>query len=124
MMQAEMPTHPSLFMFMNRLQSSVISNGLAIVAQSQSGRVKLRKQNDRVREALLEKAKHLEREYLEGLKTATDVLRAAACHYDDDKVVEVFSAFADSLEVQEVNQGDKIFLMCLNSVKVTLSDSY
>lgn len=63
--------------------------------------------NDRVRQSLLEKAEALEKEYMAGTKTATDVLRAAACHYDDEKVVEVFSAFADSLVVKELNRGEK-----------------
>lgn len=120
-LSAELPTHPSLFLFMNKLQSTVIRSGMAIVAQCNSGRQRLRKVNDRVRHILLDKAAVLEREYLAGTKTATDVLRAAACHYDDDKVVEVFSAFADSIVVRELNSGELLFVKSTlpNIIKVT-----
>lgn len=96
-----MPLHPSLFRFLNCVQTSVIGNGFAIVAQTNSGRTRRTKLAS-AQKHLLEAAVDVERRYHEGELSASDVLRIAAAHFDDNKVAEAFVAFARSQEETEL----------------------
>lgn len=92
-----MPQHPSLFKFLNCVQTSVIGNGFSIVAQADGGRNERTKLGSAAKH-LLEAAIEVERRYKEGDISAQDVLVAAAAHFDDNKVAEALIIYARSLE--------------------------
>jgi len=102
---AEMPSHPTLFRFIACLRSTVVSDGIAITAAADGGNLKARKV-DKARQILLDSAKKVEDEYMQGKLSPDDVLLAAAAHYNDEKVTAFLANVADSLEAAVIPAVD------------------
>ena len=99
LLNAELPRHPSIFLFMNRLQSNIYENSISLVAQVNAGRqTKYRATLEAQR--LDRRARTVEENYNNGLLSATEVLQNASVHYNDDRLIEVFRQAADNEELQ------------------------
>ena len=99
LLNSELPRHPSIFLFMNRLQSNIYENSISLVAQVNAGRqTKYRATLEAQR--LAKRARQVEENYDEGLLSATEVLQNASVHYNDDRLIEVFRQAADNEELQ------------------------
>ena len=97
-MNSELPRHPTIFLFMNRLQTNIYENGVSVVAQVNAGRQnKYRATLEAQR--LARRALQVEQNYDEGLLTPTEVLQIASVHYDDDRLIEVMRQAADNEEL-------------------------
>jgi hypothetical protein len=81
-------------MFMNRLQMLFFEDGNNLLIQSNAGKSTKRKKA-LIQEALNEKSRHAEDAYAANKMSASELLRQAANHFDDDKVIDVFRASAD-----------------------------
>ena len=98
LLNSELPRHPSIFLFMNRLQTTIYENSISVVAQVNAGRqTKYRATLEAQR--LARRAVQVEQNYDEGLLTPTEVLQIASVHYDDDKLIEVFRQAADEEDI-------------------------
>ena len=98
LMNSELPRHPTIFLFMNRLQTNIYENGVSVVAQVNAGRqTKYRATLEAQR--LARRALQVEQNYDEGLLTPTEVLQIASVHYDDDRLIEVMRQAADNEEL-------------------------
>jgi len=95
-----MPTHPTLYRFIACLRTTVITDGIAITAAAEAGNLKQRKE-DKAREFLVNSAKQLEEDYLEGFTQPSDVLLQAAAHFNNEKVITYLANVADSHQEAE-----------------------
>lgn len=101
MLNEEMGLHNGIFNFMNRLKTSAFEQGFNVIAAANAGKL------DKCRvtlaaQKLAEKAAVAEQEYRDGLKTAADLLRLAAVHYDDTALIDLLGNLADAeVEVDE-----------------------
>ncbi len=98
-MNAELPQHPTIFVFMNTLRCTVYQQGISIVAQNSSGRTQASKATIAARK-LTEKSKEVEESYLQGLITPTEVLQQAATHYEDNQILDTFLSASQQIEDQ------------------------
>lgn len=91
---------------MHGLRSTVISDGVAIVVQAQTGNMS-RKPVDKARQHLLNLAEDVETAYLSGDITAEEVLLQGASHFDNDKLYRYLSTvqpLPDVFQEQEQEQ--------------------
>jgi len=86
---------------MQALKSTVITDGIAIVVQAQSGTLS-RRPVDKVRQHLLRSAASVESAYLAGEITAQDVLLQGATHFDNEKVIQ----YLTTIEEVAVPEGE------------------
>ena len=101
----ELPIHPTLFRFISCLNTTVITDGVAIAAQADAGNLKL-KPVDKARKALLDKAEEIERKYFAGEIGAKDVLIHGAAHYNEEKVLKYLNTLSVNEEVRILEQAE------------------
>lgn len=90
MMNHEVGTHPGLFLFLNRVKTSVFETSANNVAQTNSGRSDKGASGKAARK-LCDKAASSEDLYAQGNMSATDLMRLVASHYDDEKLLDVLA---------------------------------
>ena len=79
---------------MNRMKTLIYENGITMIAQTNQGRNHKMKVTAAAHK-LAERAKSTEANYASGKLSAADVLRLAACHYNDDAVLTLLRNAAD-----------------------------
>lgn len=94
LLNQELAQHPTIFSFMNRLKTNVYENGVTLVAQVNQGNA-VKAKATLAAQRLSERAKTIEQNYTDDLITPEDVLKIAACHFDDDKLVDVLRNLVD-----------------------------
>ena len=90
-MNKEIRAHCTIFYFMNRLRMLFFENNINLITQSKTGLSS--PSNTKISNAskmIVEKSKQAEMQYSNGSISAAALLRQAADHYNDDKVMEVF----------------------------------
>ena len=85
MMNKDLPTHPTIFLFMTQLRCYVYQQGITTVVLNQAGLNKPTK-STLAAQKLTNRAKEVEEKYLQGLMTPTEVLQHAASHYADNTI--------------------------------------
>ena len=113
----ELPRHPTLFHFLNRVKTLVYEQSINIVAQTSQGRSQ-RMKVTAAANRLAEKAKRVEEEYAAGQLSATDVLRLASVHYDDDAVIDLLRNEAAHDMRQQAEPADAVDGMPLDAPAV------
>lgn len=98
---AELPIHPTLFRFIACLNTSVITDGVAIAAQAEAGNLKL-KPVDKARKCLLDKAEEVERQYFAGEIGSKEVLLRGASHFNEEKVLKYLNAVSITDELDHL----------------------
>ena len=105
MLNEEVGLHKGLFFFMNRLKVTAFKSGFSVIASANAAK------QDRCRitlaaQRLSDRAKAAEEEYKNGTRSAADLLRLAASHYDDNALISILNNLTDSevevdIEVQD-----------------------
>lgn len=75
---------------MNRLKVVFFENGITLIAQSKFGKTTVSKLTSTA-QSLVDKSREAEFQYSAGILSASALLRLAANHYDDDKVITVLN---------------------------------
>ena len=93
-LNGQIPLHPTLFTFLNRMKCLIFDNAICVINQVKQGRSSKNKLTTAAR-ALVAKAEEAEQKYKDNLKSAEWLLIEAAAHYDDDKIMEILSEETD-----------------------------
>ena len=83
-----------MFLFMNRLRTTVFKNALSIVAQADAGRT-IKQRGTILAQQLVAKSAVYEKQYYNGTIKATELLQESAAHYDNQKLDNFFKHAAD-----------------------------
>lgn len=105
MLNANFPLYGSLFRFMVTLKSEVISRGLGLVEQAAEGLLPKRAK-DKAAIKLEKLSYDAEKHYMEGSKKPKDLLRLAACHYDDEKLIRTLNSISSNEVIAEREESD------------------
>ena len=92
-----LPAHPSFFNFLDRLIEDLFNPVRLQIVQATQG-AEVRRKKACWKRALAEKAASLEQDYSLGLLSATDLLRQAAAHWNDDVVA---ARLNDEMEAEQ-----------------------
>ena len=93
-LNGHIPLHPTLFTFLNRMKSLIFDNSICVINQIHQGRSDKNKVTTAARK-LVEKAEEAENKYKLNIISAEGLLIEAAAHYDEDKIMEIFSNETD-----------------------------
>lgn len=103
LMNEELGLHRGFFSYMNRLKTSIFETGFSYISVANSGRQEKHRMT-LAAQRLSDKAKQVEREYRDGLITASDLLATVAAHYDDAALIEVLNNATEN----EVNVDEEV----------------
>jgi len=103
MLNEELGLHKGLFFFMNRLKTTVFESGFSVIAVANAGK-QTKCRETLAAQKLSEKAAKAEREYKDGTKSAADLLRLVAVHFDDSALIDLLNDLADA----EVTVDDEV----------------
>ncbi len=95
LLNEEIGLHKGIFTFMNRLKTTIFESGFSFVAQANAGVLQKNKATVAAQK-LTERAAEAEKEYRDGTRSATDLLRLVAVHYDDGALVELFNNMTEA----------------------------
>ena len=93
-LNGQIPLHPTLFTFLNRMKSLIFDNAICVMKQVQQGRSDKHRVTTAAR-ALVEKAEQAEERYKLNQLSAEGLLNEAAAHYDDDRLMDILSDVTD-----------------------------
>ena len=95
MMNGEFAMHPTLFAFMNMLKTLFYENGICVINQVSQGRAEKHPQTAAARR-LSEKSEKAEADYRDNVINAEKLLKEAAAHYDEDRLMEIMGNASDA----------------------------
>ena len=104
-MNKDLPTHPTIFLFMAQLRCYVYQQGISNVALNHAG-VNKPSKSTLAAQKLANRAREVEEKYLQGLITPTEVLQHAASHYADNSVQDALIRDSNYIVAQTYNTAD------------------
>jgi len=102
-MNKDLPTHPTIFLFMTQLRCYVYQQGISTIALNHAGLNKPSKATVAAQK-LANRAHEIEEKYLQGLITPTEVINQAASHYADNTIQESLTSDSYSI-VNQIYEG-------------------
>jgi hypothetical protein len=103
MLNEEIGLHKGIYNFMNRMKTTVFEAGFSVIAVANAGKQEKCKVTLAAQE-LADKAAQAEQDYRDGSKSAADLLRLVAAHYDDGSLIELLGNLTDG----EVNVEEDV----------------
>lgn len=116
----DLPQHPSIFNFMSCLRSTVYQNAISTVAQVERGRAAPVKRT-LAAQALHRKSEEVEAAYSDGLLSASEMLRQAAAHYNDQELHQLLLADAEMMEEEAMFPDDDEITISKYTMNASLS---
>jgi len=104
-MNKDLPTHPTIFLFMAQLRCYVYQQGISNVALNHAG-VNKPSKSSLAAQKLANRAREVEEKYLQGLITPTEVLQHAAVHFADNSVQDALIRDSNNIVAQTYNTTD------------------
>ena len=100
MMNGEISAHPTLFAFMNLLKTLFYENGICVINQVTQGRAEKHPQTTAARR-LNQRSEKVEADYRDKSINAEKLLKEAASHYDEDRLMEVMDTVSDANQTSQ-----------------------